>query len=278
MSISIADLCEDILGKSQDGLGLSNRELCEMSEIDNHSLDAMKSGEFNEPALRQVAPHLNLDSDALVVSGKKNWYPQPVTLEGLALFNTPYPVPGYREMTVNAYSVWDANAKEAVIFDTGADVSEILGTINENNLSIKLILLTHAHGDHIADLKRLKAESGSPPTYINRLEPVKGVDSLDEGWEITVGDLRISAFLTNGHSPGGTTYLITGLKAPVAITGDSLFAGSIGGAASHYKEALENNRNKILTLPDQTVICPGHGPMSTVGEEKANNPFFPEFK
>lgn len=278
MSVPIEDLCEDILGKSQAGLNLSNRDLCEKSEIDRHSLDALKSGEFNEPALRKIAAYLHLDADALVISGKKEWYPHSVAVEGLACFNSPYPVPGYSEMTVNAYSVWDADTNEAAIFDSGADASSILDKTSQLNLTVKVILLTHAHGDHITDLKRLKKKTGNPPTYINRLEPTSGADSIDEGWETTVGSLNISALLTNGHSPGGTTYLITGLDSPLAITGDSLFAGSIGGAASHYNKALENNRKKILTLPDDTVICPGHGPLSTVGEEKAHNPFFPEFK
>ena len=278
MSIPIEDLCEDILGKSQAGLGLSNRELCEKSGLSIKSLEAVKSGEFNEAALCQLAPHLNLDADSLIASGKKAWYPQPLVLDGLASFNSPYPVPGYSEMTVNAYLIWDVETNEAAVFDSGADASDILNKITQHNLSINVILLTHAHGDHIADLNRLKAETGQPPTYINRLEAVRGAESIDEGWEITVGSLNIHAFLTNGHSPGGTTYLITGLKSPVAITGDSLFAGSIGGASSHYEVALENNRKKILSLSDDTIICPGHGPMSTVGEEKAHNPFFPEFK
>ena len=124
----------------------------------------------------------------------------------------------------------------------------------------------------------MKNETGNPPTYINRLEAVNGTNHIDEGWKTTVGSLNISASLTNGHSPGGTTYIITGLKSPIAITGDSLFAGSIGGASSYYKKALENIREKTLSLSNETVICLGHGPMSTVGQEKAHTPFFPEFK
>ena len=86
--------------------------------------------------------------------------------------------------------------------------------------------------------------------------------------------LEIEARLTSGHSPGGMTYVVTGLSRPIAIVGDSLFAGSMGGGNVSYEDALRNNREKILTLPDETVICPGHGPMTTVGEEKAHNPFF----
>ena len=68
------------------------------------------------------------------------------------------------------------------------------------------------------------------------------------------------------------------MPAPVAIVGDALFAGSMGGGMVSYEDALQNNREKILTLSDDTVLCPGHGPLSTVSQEKSHNPFFPEFK
>jgi glyoxylase-like metal-dependent hydrolase (beta-lactamase superfamily II) len=70
------------------------------------------------------------------------------------------------------------------------------------------------------------------------------------------------------------TYVVNGRARPIAIVGDSLFAGSMGGGNVSYDDALRNNLEKILTLPDETIICPGHGPMTTVGEEKEHNPFF----
>ncbi|MEJ7703226.1 MAG: MBL fold metallo-hydrolase [Geodermatophilaceae bacterium] len=85
-----------------------------------------------------------------------------------------------------------------------------------------------------------------------------------------------SARLTAGHSAGGITYVINGLARPVAIVGDSLFAGSMGGGAVSYSDAVRNNVEKILTLPDETIVCPGHGPLTTVGKEKRENPFFAE--
>jgi glyoxylase-like metal-dependent hydrolase (beta-lactamase superfamily II) len=70
------------------------------------------------------------------------------------------------------------------------------------------------------------------------------------------------------------TFVVRGLQRPVAIVGDSLFAGSMGGGNVSYRDAVENNLKQILTLPDETVLCPGHGPMTTVAEEKKHNPFF----
>ncbi len=89
-----------------------------------------------------------------------------------------------------------------------------------------------------------------------------------------MGALEIEARLTSGHSAGGTTYVISGLERPVAIVGDSLFAGSMGGGAVSYQDALKNNLEKILTLPEETIVCPGHGPLTTVGKERKENPFF----
>src|SRR5260370_359642 len=80
--------------------------------------------------------------------------------------------------------------------------------------------------------------------------------------------------LSWGHLRGGMSYVVTGLARPIAIVGDSLFAGSMGGGNVSYNDAVRNNLEKILTLPEETIICPGHGPMTTVREEKQHNPFF----
>jgi glyoxylase-like metal-dependent hydrolase (beta-lactamase superfamily II) len=73
------------------------------------------------------------------------------------------------------------------------------------------------------------------------------------------------------------TYLINGPNQDIAIVGDAIFAGSMGGGMVSYEDALRTNRDKIMTLPDKTILCPGHGPITSVGEEKKYNPFFPEF-
>ena len=166
---------------------------------------------------------------------------------------------------MNAYLVWDPATRDAVAFDTGADCTGMLAHIDQEKLSVRLILLTHAHPDHVADLQRLRKATGAP-VYISELEPEGGAQPIAEG--------KIEARLTSGHSRGGITYVVTGLARPVAIVGDSLFAGSMGGGNVSYEDALRNNREKVLTLPDETIVCPGHGPLTTVGKEKRDNPFF----
>ena len=123
----------------------------------------------------------------------------------------------------------------------------------------------------------MKKETGAP-VHVSSLEPVPGADGFSTGKSFQVDALKIETRQTSGHSKGGITYVISGLERPVAVVGDALFAGSMGGGAISWDDALANNRKHIFSLPDDTVICPGHGPLTTVREEKRNNPFYPEFK
>jgi glyoxylase-like metal-dependent hydrolase (beta-lactamase superfamily II) len=219
-----------------------------------------------------LAPALSLGADALVDSARKAWAPKPVDVAGLKQFNTVY-----EDMTVNYYLAWDAKSKDAVVFDTGADCSAALQFARASGLTIKLILLTHTHTDHIVDLARLKSETGAP-AWVGQHENFADAQPFTEGKMFKVGVLTIETRQTSGHAAGGITFVISGLARPVAVVGDALFAGSMGGGMISFAEALDNNRRKIFTLPDDTVLCPGHGPLTTVGEEKAHNPFYPEFQ
>ena len=275
MNIPIEDFFEDILGKAMRGLGIQAQQLSEITGVSVETIQKLAEGQItDENALRSLASALELDPDALVISAKKEWYPQPVDLDGLQQFNTPW-----HDMLVNAFLVWDPKTRIAAAFDTGTDANKILSTAKALDLKIESIFITHTHGDHIADLETLITGCGTEtPTYANRLESLPNVVEFDEGTAFAIGNLRVHTFTTSGHSIGGTTYLVEGLEQPIAIVGDAMFAGSMGGGQISFTDALENNRNKILTLPDETILCPGHGPMSTIAEEKAHNPFFPEFK
>lgn len=274
MPIPIEDNFEDIICKAMRGRNLSETELSEKSGIDRDLLHRLCRGEFlDESALSKIAPHLELDGAALTLSASKAWYPRPVTLDGLAQFNTPY-----RDMRVNAYLVWDPRGRAAAAFDTGTDAGLIIDEIARLHLSLRHIFLTHTHNDHIADLDRLKAAAPGAIVRANRREPWPGCEEFVEGATFEIGSLKVGTHTTSGHSVGGTTYVIRGLEHNVAVVGDAIFAGSMGGGMVSFAEALENNRKKIMTLPDETVLCPGHGPLTTVGEEKRHNPFFPELK
>jgi glyoxylase-like metal-dependent hydrolase (beta-lactamase superfamily II) len=271
-SIPLEDNFGDIVGKAQRGLKLSDADLASRAGISTEALAKVKGGEVDEATLRKVAPILNLAADALVQSAKKEWYPPAFQVNGLAQFNTVY-----EDMTVNSYLAWDPKSKEGVAFDTGTDSAPLLALAKERGVTIKLILLTHTHPDHIADLARLKKETGAP-AHVCSLEPVSGAEGFSAGKSFQAGALKIESRQTSGHSKGGITFVVSGLERPVAVVGDALFAGSMGGGMISWDDALNNNRMHIFSLPDDTVICPGHGPLTTVREEKRNNPFYPEFK
>lgn len=268
MAIPLEDNFTDIIGKAQRGLGISDSQLAERSGASAEKIRQLREGNFDQEVIHRVAPVLDLNAEVLARFAQGDWQPDEIQLEGLAQFNTPY-----HDMQVNAYLVWDPASREAIAFDSGADCRGILQEAKKRGLTIKLILLTHAHPDHVADLDRLAKASGAP-IYLSEREEASGAQPLAEGERFEVGGLTIESFLTSGHSPGGTTFFIRGLDRPVAIVGDSLFAGSMGGGSVSYKDAIRNNREKILTLPDDTVLCPGHGPLTTVGEEKEHNAFF----
>ena len=267
--IELEDNVGDIIGKAQRGLGISDSELAKKSGLNADAVRKARDGEADEATLRAIAPALELDASALVDLAQGKWKPDKLeNFEGLAQFNT-----SYDGMLVNAYLVWDPQSKHAVAFDTGADSTGMVKLATKESLSIQLILLTHAHPDHIADLPRLREETGAE-IFAPEREPVPGAGKIEEGKKFRVGKIDIETRLTWGHSPGGITFVATGLARPIAIVGDSLFAGSMGGGTVSYKDAVRNNLDKILTLPDDTIICPGHGPMTSVGEEKKHNPFF----
>jgi hydroxyacylglutathione hydrolase len=267
--IPLEDNVGDIIGKAQRGLRISDTELAAKARVSSQKIRDLRAGDFDELTLLRVAPVLGLAPRALCELAKGEWHPQKIDQrDGLAQFNT-----HYHDMAVNAYLVWDPASRAAAALDTGADSSEMIHFANRHKLDVQLILLTHAHADHVADLPRLREETGAD-VFTPAREPVPGAELIEEGKRFRLGNLQIDTRLTWGHSPGGMTYVVTGLAHPIAIVGDSLFAGSMGGGNVSYDAALQNNLEKILTLSDDTIICPGHGPITTVGEEKEHNPFF----
>ena len=276
MPLSIEDFFEDILGKAQYGLRIDTETLAQKAGVERSTVQQLRKGVLDEAALLKVAPILNLHPESLLESAQKSWYPEQPEVPGLTTFSS-----SYEDMIVNAYLYQPPGTSLAVLFDTGTDAAPILKHIQDNDLQLEGICLTHSHPDHIAELATIQKATNSPPTWIHSNELVEGATPISENWSFMLSQgCNIVARKTNGHSPAGLTYLIkhSRLPTPIAIVGDAMFAGSMGGGRFDYDQALSTNRTEILTLPDDTPICPGHGPLSTVGQEKAHNPFFPEFK
>jgi len=180
------------------------------------------------------------------------------------------------EMAVHCYLVWDEVTREAALFDTGWNADPIFDIIAANGLAPQHLFITHSHTDHIAALDAVRARfpkihlhTGSrsaPPQHRNR-----------PGDFVHLGSLRITHRDTPGHAEDGVTYIVGSWPddAPhVAIVGDAIFAGSIGRGNQSWELARQKVREQILSLPEATLLCPGHGPLTTVGGEKAHNPFF----
>lgn len=205
----------------------------------------------------------------------EGWQAQPIAIEvwrELRVIQT-----SGRGMSVNAFVVWDPESREAAFFDTGFDADPLLDLVSRHSLQPLHLFITHTHHDHVAAMEPLRSRfpeirlhtdySGAPAVQRNRAGDV-----------VSLGRLRISYRPTPGHADDGATYVIDafgpGLGA-VAVVGDALFAGSMGGAPGRGAEARRHIRESILSLPVETLICPGHGPLTTVGEAIATNPFFP---
>jgi len=180
------------------------------------------------------------------------------------------------DLLVNCYLVWDEVQRDAALFDTGLDAKPILDCIAENNLALRHIFITHSHWDHVEALGKIR--DAFPKAKIHSGSKSAPVDQRNKSSEIVhLGGLRITHRETPGHAEDGVTYLVGNWQedAPhVAIVGDAIFAGSIGKGNQSWDLAKQKVKEQILSLPPETLLCPGHGPLTTVAEEKEHNPFF----
>jgi hydroxyacylglutathione hydrolase len=277
MSIPLEDTVTDIIGKAQRGLGLSDIDLADRVGIEISELEAVKQVRgvaFAE--VDKLAKALELGPRSLVAMAEGKYNPA-VTPPKTGFFqaNTPYG----SEIRVNAYLVWDAETGLAAAFDTGADCAPLVEEIKKRNLTLQDVYLTHTHVDHVMELDRLiEKAGGSVGVHVNEAESLDNAATFRLGVTFSLGRLHIETRDTSGHSAGGTTYLIHGLDRPLAIVGDALFAGSVGGIKSDYRAGLKRISDHILSAQDGTILAPGHGPLTTVIQEKTSNPFFPGFR
>jgi len=194
----------------------------------------------------------------------------------------------------NCFIVGSESDKKGIIIDPGADASAILDAVGQAGLSIELIVATHNHVDHVGALRQVKEGTGAPyavheadaeslmPDVFGRMlgvmmsrslkAPPKPDRLLRDGDVIEVGDLKLSVLHTPGHTPGGISLRGDGL----VFSGDTLFNFGIGRtdlSGGDYATLINSIATKLMVLPDETVVYPGHGPKSTIGAERRMNPF-----
>lgn len=191
----------------------------------------------------------------------------------------------------NCYVLADPDAGEAVLIDPGEESGRILDRVTDQQWKLQEVWLTHAHLDHVQGVAGVIRAAGVPvllhpldrPLYDNAVQQGQwfGIEvdappaphrELVEGERLAVGALEFEVRHVPGHSPGSVAFVGHG----VAFVGDAVFAGSIGRVdlpGGDGPTLLASIRDKLLTLPDETVLYPGHGPETTVGTERASNPF-----
>jgi hydroxyacylglutathione hydrolase len=182
----------------------------------------------------------------------------------------------------NCYIVGDEASREGMIIDPGAQSGQVMKKVAELGLTVKLIVITHTHPDHIGAIKAVKeatrAEVGVHSDEARGLQSApmamdQGADRLLKGGDsLKIGSLTFLVIHTPGHSPGGICLLGDG----IVFTGDTLFNASIGRSdfpGGNHHQLLTSIHTKLMILPDNTIVYPGHGPSSTIGNERRGNPF-----
>lgn len=276
--MQLEDEFGDIIAKARLGNGLTRAKLADTAQLSERDIAAIESYQLipDADAIDRLACALGLDAAKLVAIAEGSWAPVPVGVSdgALAVREVHVPFGAYGE---NAYVFGCASSRQGAVVDPGGAVDEIERQLRANGLDLKMILVTHAHADHTGGLRELVHKHPGVTVACSRYDRESVMRGLDADWNaaedgsrIALGELTVALLATPGHTAGSMCYMVDG----VCFVGDTLFAGSIGRPARDYRQMLEAIRSKVLSLPEETVLLPGHGPATTVGEEKRHNPFF----
>ena len=273
---ALEDELGDVLEKAARNVPLTVEGLAAATGIEASRLkDAIDyHPDLTQPELARLATALNLNEVGLNALAQGR-YPLPEP-EGLTFCLHPLRMP-FGVGVANAYLISQCGSDSAVLFDTGASHAELHRAWPAQIQRLDAVFVTHYEAEHIGGLEVVLRESGvghfhGPPN--GRWPECRG---LGEGQQVTVGPFRITAFCTPGHAAEHNCYLVESTAKPAGpallISGDLIFAGSLGGGYFCCQRQLTHSRRILNLLADDTVIAPGHGPLTTAANERRYNPF-----
>ena len=277
------DFC-DIIKKARLGQSHSLGAVAQLAKVSEQDLQSLEKGHRppTQSEVHGLSHALGLRNQPLTDIAINGWVPQssPVWLEEESLVITILgDIGGY---AVKGYLLCDEQTNDAVMIDTGYNAKQMLSTIKRRNLRLTAICLTHGHADHAGGLDQILNEwpvpvfLGDGDFDLLPWKPSKNLITIPEDKQtIAVGKLSLHCLATAGHTPGGFCYWLRQPDRELCFVGDTLFAGSVGRSNpfSLYPTHLTSVQKVVLQLPEITVLLPGHGPATTVKEERIHNPF-----
>jgi hydroxyacylglutathione hydrolase len=274
--LPLEDTFGDIVRKAMRGTRVSATQLASGAGVDSKAIAAWlkDAGAPDEAQARAVARVLRLDPGKLADAALRHWYPPTITLPDVRHHpQRPHPS--------NGYVFFIHGGRRAALVDPAGLPGKLLRVLRNGDYRLEYILITHKHADHCDAAADVASAFPAAKIVMHQLDahaigPLAGQAlPVKDGDDLPFGDgVRIRMLHTPGHTDGSSSFVF---KSTI-FTGDTLFAASVGGAygdVSTYDDILNSVRSKIFTLPDDTVVMPGHGPPTTVALEKAHNPFFP---
>ena len=274
MTIKLEDELGDVLEKARDAKDWSQADLARTAQVSPDVIAQIENYETvpDDNTIINLAHVLDLHPPSLIDLARGNWVPLPPTPDPekfevvcLNLLVGSYPV--------KCYLLICRETRSSAVIDTGGNPDAVIKKATELGLKPEKILLTHAHFDHAGGLEKLD-KAFACPAWIDKKEPKpsgsRNYKYIADGEILKLGKINIEILFTPGHTPGGVSYKV----GDTVFSGDSIFAGSMGRANSSWPRLFESITQKLLTLPDETRLFPGHGPATTVREEKMHNPFF----
>ena len=271
------DLC-DIIKKARTGKNVSVTDLARMTGLPGAEITALERGAQprDRADVRALADSLELRLGPLEHIVLDKWNPHPTPpLAGIETVHGD--IHGY---AVKGYVVHDAG--EALLVDTAYNAPAMIEFLDSRRLRLVGICLTHGHSDHSDGIQQLLKRwvvpvyLGSDDVTLLHWRPSQDrLAALRDGLTLTVGRREVRCMTTPGHTPGGICYVMDSGSQPACFVGDTLFAGSIGRSSPHtlYATHLDSVRERVLKLPKDYFLLPGHGPATTVKEELEHNPF-----